>query len=357
MQLDFTMGNSGVGQRLMEAGSDQCCGPKTIGLLSIVVPAYNEEAVLAAFNRRLTAVRKELPVPSEVIFVNDGSRDGTLALLLAMKAEDPTIAILDLSRNFGKEIALTAGLDHAHGDAVVVIDADLQDPPELIPKLFDLWRRRDVDVVYGQRASRAGETNMKKLSSHLFYRVLNALADKLVPVDTGDFRLLSRRAVNSLAGLRERHRFMKGLFAWIGYRQLPMLYERDPRFAGSSKWSYWRLWNFSLEGITSFTIAPLQISTYVGLVTAVLALLYGSYFVIKTIIQGNPVPGYPSLLVLILFLGGIQLVFLGVIGEYLGRMFNEVKQRPLYLLNEWHPSTIVSGKRLAEMAADRIIIC
>ena len=305
---------------------------RPIGLVSIVVPAYNEEAVILDFIRRLSAVRRILSVPSEVIFVNDGSRDATLAMLRALKAADPTIGIVDLSRNFGKEIALTAGLDHTRGDIVVVIDADLQDPPELIPKMIELWQQEEVDVVYGQRISRAGESTLKKASAHAFYRVIHALGGRAIPVDTGDFRILSRRAVDALAGLRERHRFMKGLFAWIGYRQVPILYERDARFAGISKWNYWRLWNFSLEGITSFTIAPLKISTYLGLITAALALLYGSYMMVRTIFFGNPVPGYPSLLVIILFLGGVQLIFLGIIGEYLGRMFDEVKQRPIYIV-------------------------
>jgi polyisoprenyl-phosphate glycosyltransferase len=315
-------------------------GAKPLQLVSIVVPAYNEEAVIIAFNQRLTAVRNALAVPSEVIFVNDGSRDATLTLLHEIRGEDPTIAIVDLSRNFGKEIALTAGLDYTHGDAIVVIDADLQDPPELIPRMLELWRGPGVDIVYGQRASRAGETALKKLTSHVFYRVLNMFAEQLIPVDTGDFRVLSRRAVDALGSVRERHRFMKGLFAWIGYSQIAMRYERDPRFAGASKWSYWRLWNLSLEGITSFTIVPLKISTYLGLSVAAFALLYGFYILGRTIIEGNPVPGYPSLLVVMLFLGGVQLMFLGVIGEYLGRMFNEIKQRPLYLLRGGHPATL-----------------
>jgi polyisoprenyl-phosphate glycosyltransferase len=307
-----------------------------LDLVSIVVPAYNEDAVVLEFNRRLTLVREGLQVRSEVIFVNDGSRDNTLALLRSLKATDPTIGIVDLSRNFGKEIALTAGIDHAIGDVVIVIDADLQDPPELIPKLIERWRAGGVDVIYGQRASRAGESSLKRLTSYAFYRVFNALGAQYVPVDTGDFRLLSRRAVDALGGLRERHRFMKGLFGWIGFRQEPMIYERDPRFAGTSKWNYWNLWNFSIEGITSFSIAPLKIATYLGLSTALAAIVYGSYILLRTFLFGNPVPGYPSLLVIILFIGGVQLIFLGIIGEYLGRTFDEVKQRPLYIVREWH---------------------
>jgi glycosyltransferase involved in cell wall biosynthesis len=316
-----------------------CTGEsKSISLVSIVVPAYNEAEVILEFNRRLSIVRQELLRPSEVIFVNDGSSDNTLGLLRALKAADPTVGIVDLSRNFGKEIALTAGLDHARGDVVVVIDADLQHPPELIPKFIERWREEDADVVYGQRVSRLDESRAKRAGSRAFYRMINKLSGQLIPADAGDFRILSRRAVNALARIRERHRFMKGLFAWIGYRQVPMLYEPDLRFAGASKWNYWKLWNFSIEGITAFSIAPLKFATYIGLVAATLAILYGFYMVIKTIIFGNPVPGYPSLFAMMLFLGGLQLIFLGIIGEYLGRTFNEVKQRPLYLVRQWDPS-------------------
>jgi polyisoprenyl-phosphate glycosyltransferase len=311
---------------------------KTLRFVSIVVPAYNESDVILEFNRRLSLVRQKLSLPSEVIFVNDGSKDRTFALLRSLRAADPTIGIVDLSRNFGKEIALTAGIDHASGDAVVVIDADLQDPPELIPEFIARLCDDDVEVVYGQRASRAGESGVKKFTSYAFYRIISAIGGRLIPVDTGDFRILSRRAVQALDEIRERHRFMKGLFSWIGFRQVPIVYERDARFAGTTKWNYWKLWNFSIEGITSFSIGPLKIASYAGLVTAVIAIVYGFYFIARTILFGNPVPGYPSLLVIILFLGGLQLIFLGIIGEYLGRMFNEVKHRPLYLVRRWEPS-------------------
>jgi glycosyltransferase involved in cell wall biosynthesis len=311
---------------------------KPVRLVSIVVPAYNEDDVILEFNRRLSVVRQKLVMPSEVIFVNDGSTDNTHELLRALKTADPTIGIVDLSRNFGKEIALTAGLDYARGDVVVVIDADLQHPPELIPRFIARWQEEDAEVVYGQRASRSGESRGKRFASRAVYRVINSLSGELIPVDAGDFRILSRRAVDALAGARERHRYMKGLFAWIGYRQIPMLYEPDVRYAGASKWDYWKLWNLSIEGITSFSIGPLKVATYVGLIVAVLSILYGFYMAIRTVIFGNPVPGFPSLLVAILFLGGLQLIFLGIIGEYLGRTFNEVKQRPLYLVRQWDPS-------------------
>jgi polyisoprenyl-phosphate glycosyltransferase len=325
---------------------------KPLNLLSIVVPAYNEEKVIDGFNQRLAVVRRQLALPSEVIFVNDGSSDNTLRLLRRLRAGDPTIGIVDLSRNFGKEIALTAGLDHARGDVVVVIDADLQHPPELIPQFIARWRQEDADVVYGQRQSRAGESAARKLTARAFYRGINALSDRPIPADAGDFRLLSRRAVDALSGIRERHRFMKGLFAWIGYRQVPLSYEADPRFAGNSKWNYWKLWNFSIEGITSFSIGPLKVATYIGLLVAMLAIIYGVYTVIRTIIFGNPVPGFPTLLVTILFLGGLQLIFLGIVGEYLGRTFNEVKQRPLYLVRQWQPPKSERRRAAPPAAAD-----
>ena len=325
----------GDGMSQASSSSDE---RKPLSLVSIVVPAYNEDDVVLEFNRRLSLVRQDLSLPSEVIFVNDGSTDNTLGLLLALKAGDPTIGIVDLSRNFGKEIALTAGLDYARGDVVVVIDADLQHPPELIPKFIERWRQEGADVVYGRRASRAGESHGKKLCSRAFYRVINMLSGRLIPVDASDFCILSRRAVDALARIRERHRFMKGLFVWIGYRQVAMLYEPDLRFGGVSKWNYWKLWNFSIEGITSFSIGPLKVATYIGLLVAILAITYGIHMIIQTIMFGNPVPGFPSLLVAILFLGGLQLIFLGIIGEYLGRTFNEAKQRPLYLVRQWDPS-------------------
>lgn len=339
----------GDGMNQVSSSSDQ---RKPLSLVSIVVPAYNEDDVVLEFSRRLSLVRQSLLVPSEVIFVNDGSTDNTLELLRAVKAGDPTIGIVDLSRNFGKEIALTAGLDYAGGDVVVVIDADLQHPPELIPKFIERWRQEDADVLYGRRASRAGESHAKKLTSRAFYRVINILSGRLIPVDASDFCILSRRAVDALARVRERHRFMKGLFVWIGYRQVPMLYEPDLRFGGVSKWNYWKLWNFSIEGITSFSIGPLKVATYVGLLVAILAITYGFHMILQTIMFGNPVPGFPSLLVAILFLGGLQLIFLGIIGEYLGRTFNEVKQRPLYLVRQWDPSTREGKCMIGAVAAE-----
>ncbi|HTT82676.1 MAG TPA: glycosyltransferase family 2 protein [Rhizomicrobium sp.] len=305
-----------------------------IRLLSVVVPVFNEEAVIDEFNRRTLSVLRELPCSAELIYVNDGSRDRTPEIVRGYLQISDNVALVDLSRNFGKEAAMTAGIDHAEGDVVAIIDADLQDPPELIPELLRVLRSGDYDVVYAQRASRSGETFLKRTSAHLFYRVIGKLTGIDIPRDTGDFRLMNRRAVEALRRLREHHRFMKGLFAWIGFRQVALRYDRDARFAGESKFNYWRLWNFSLEGITSFTTAPLKVASYVGLVTSVGAAFYGMVIILGTLVFGNPVPGYPSLLVAVLFLGGLQLLTLGIMGEYLGRVFNESKRRPLYFVRE-----------------------
>ncbi|HEX4159040.1 MAG TPA: glycosyltransferase family 2 protein [Rhizomicrobium sp.] len=305
-----------------------------IRLLSVVVPVFDEEAVIDEFNRRMLATLGGLPFPAELIYINDGSRDRTPEIIRGYLRNFENVALIDLSRNFGKEAAMTAGIDHAGGDAVAIIDADLQDPPELIPELLRVLQDGDYDVVYAQRTSRSGETYAKKTSAHLFYRVMRKLTGIDIPHDTGDFRLMNRRAVEALRRLREHHRFMKGLFAWIGFRQVALRYDRDARFAGESKFNYWRLWNFSLEGITSFTTAPLKVAAYVGLLTSVIAALYGLAIIISTLVLGNPVPGYPSLLVVVLFLGGLQLLTLGIMGEYLGRVFNESKRRPLYFVRE-----------------------
>lgn len=300
-------------------------------LISIVVPVYNEHEVLPEFHRRLFGVLDALNIPVQTIYVNDGSTDRTLDIISELSSRDSRVAFLDLSRNFGKEIALTAGIDYAEGDVVIVMDADLQDPPELIPELLKYWRE-GYDVVYAKRTSREGESALKKATAFTFYRLIRYVSRVNIPEDTGDYRLLSRRAVESLKLLREQHRFMKGLFAWIGYPQKGVPYQRDARYAGATKWNYWRLWNFAIEGITSFSVAPLKIATYVGFITALGSFMYGMYMVMRTLIYGNPVAGYPSLLVVILFLGGMQLLSIGILGEYLGRIFNETKKRPLYFV-------------------------
>ena len=310
-------------------------------LLSVVVPAYNEQEVLPEFNRRLSAVLSALDFDSEVIYVNDGSTDKTPQVLDELAEKDGRVGVLHLSRNFGKEIALTAGLDHARGIAVIVIDADLQDPPELIPELVKPWKEQGWDVVYAKRKERQGESWVKRATAYGFYRVIQSMSRVRIPEDTGDFRLISRRALDSLLALRERNRFMKGLFAWVGYRQTAVLYDRQPRHAGLTKWNYWRLWNFAIEGITSFSTAPLKIATYVGLLAAVTAFLYGTWVIYKTLVYGDPVAGFPTLMVVILFLGGVQLTAVGMIGEYLARMFDETKNRPLYLVDAYRPAAAV----------------
>ena len=308
-------------------------------LLSVVVPAYNEQEVLHEFNRRLTAVMENITADYETIYINDGSSDLTLNVMQNLQQDDPHISIVDLSRNFGKEVALTTGLDHAQGDAVIVIDADLQDPPELIQELFAKWQERH-HVVYTQRAQRQGETHFKKLTAYLFYRLMSRVGYIEIPQDTRDFRLISRRALDAVNRLRENHRFMKGLFAWVGFDQVAVQYNRDSRFAGESKWSYWRLWNFALEGITSFTTAPLKLATYIGLITAIIVFSYGVWVVIKTLVYGDPVAGYPSLMAVILFLGAVQLMTLGAIGEYLARTCDETKRRPLYFVKNYTASPL-----------------
>lgn len=304
--------------------------------LSVVVPVRNEEAVLAEFHRRLVAAIEDTPGGFEVIYVDDGSTDGTPLILRQLRAQDARIGTLRLSRNFGKELAMSAGLRESLGAATVIIDADLQDPPELIPAMLDEWRR-GADVVNMRRRHRAGESWLKRATAYGFYRVMNRLSDVPIPVDTGDFRLLSRRALDALNSLPERNRVMKGLFAWIGFRQRSIDYDRDARVAGSSKWRYWKLWNLALEGITGFSIAPLKVATYVGFLTALSAFVYAAFVFVKTLLLGDPVPGFPTLVVLISFLGGLQLMAIGVLGEYVGRLFVEAKNRPLYLVEETHP--------------------
>lgn len=310
--------------------------------ISVIVPCYNEAKGVATFHGRLAAVLARTGLDWEVVYVNDGSRDETLTALLALHKTDDRVNVVNLSRNFGKEIAMTAGLDAAAGDLVVVIDADLQDPPEVIEELL-AEQAKGFDVVYAQRRARHGDSWLKKSTAEGFYRLMQNVGDVRLPANTGDFRLMTRPAVDALLQLRERHRFMKGLFAWIGFPSSAVLYDRDPRFAGKTSFNYWKLWNFAIEGITSHTVAPLKIATYLGVFIAVVAVVYGTVIVVRTLALGNPVPGYPSLITVTLFLGGAQLMTLGVMGEYLGRVFNETKSRPLYLTQMVYPSRLSWG--------------
>ncbi len=304
--------------------------------VDIIVPVYNEQEVLPLFEKRIKAVMQGCAVDWRVLFIDDGSSDDSLNTMKHMHESDNKFGYLSLSRNFGKEYALSAGLDHASADAVVVIDVDLQDPPELIPDMIEQWHS-GYDVVYATRKARHGESIAKKATANWFYRIINSMSKIDIPKDTGDYRLMSRKAYLAVNKLREQNRFMKGLFAWVGFKQKQLYFEREPRAAGETKWNYSKLWRFALDGITSFSYLPLRFATWVGMSVAFFAFIYGAIIIVKTMVLGNEVPGYPSLMVVILFLGGIQLTALGIIGEYLGRMFNESKQRPLYLVDEYQP--------------------
>lgn len=301
--------------------------------LSVVVPMRNEESNVEAFFARLMPVLSGLGLSFEVVCVNDGSSDATLELLQRYRLDHPSVKVIDLSRNFGKEIALTAGIDHAAGRAVIPIDADLQDPPEVIPLLVEKWRE-GYQVVNATRKSRAGESLTKRTTASAFYRIANRMSEITVPTNTGDFRLLDRVAVDSVNRLREKDRFMKGLFAWVGFRQATVYFDRDARHGGTTKWNYWRLWNFALSGITSFSSLPLKVWSYLGVLVSMFAFAYAIFLFVRVLLKGVDVPGYASLMVVTLFLGGVQLITLGVIGEYLSRIFIEVKNRPLYIVND-----------------------
>ena len=305
-------------------------------LVSLVAPFYNEAGNVAEFFRRVAAVAASLPqYDFEVIAVNDGSRDTTWQELRQAHAAHARVVIVDLSRNFGKEAALTAGLDRANGDAVVPIDSDLRHPPELIADMLAQWEQ-GAEVVLAQRVDRDTDGLMQKLSAGLFYRLHNRISQVRVPFNVGDFRLMDRAVVAALRQLPENHRFMKGLFAWLGFRTVTVPYTVAERTAGVSSFDFWRLWNLALEGITSFSTAPLRIWTYLGLAASALAMLYASVIVVKTLIGGVDVPGYASLMVSVMFFGGVQLIGIGVLGEYIGRIYHEVKRRPVYLVRETH---------------------
>lgn len=306
--------------------------------ITILIPAYNEQEVLRHLYERLNKLAGETPNYNfEFLFVNDGSRDKTLEMIKAYATTDDRIAYVNLSRNFGKETAMIAGLDHVTGDATVIIDADLQDPPELIPQMITFWED-GYDDVYARRNSRAGESWLKKITSQVFYRLLQKSTSIPIQQDTGDFRLLDRRCVEALKQFRESQRYTKGMFSWIGYRKKEILYDRDPRAAGETKWNYGKLTNFAIDGITSFTTAPLRISSVLGIIISFIAFIYILFLVIRTTFFGNDLAGYPSMMAVILFLGGVQLLSLGIIGEYIGRIFNETKNRPLYFVEEYHES-------------------
>ncbi len=312
--------------------------------VTIIVPCYNEESNIDLLYDRLKKLTDSLSgYDFQILLVNDGSKDNTLSKMQELHETDKTVSYLSLSRNFGKENAMLAGLDYAEGDAVILMYADLQDPPELIPQMLAEWEK-GYDDVYARRRSRAGETWLKKATAHWYYRILRKFADIDIPADVGDFRLLDRQAVDALCSLRERQRYTKGLFSWIGYNKKELLFDRDPRAAGNSKMNFFKLFSLAVDGITSFSVAPLRLASVLGLVISTIAFLYLLFVIIKTLLFGDPVAGYPSMISIILFMGGIQLIVLGIIGEYVGRIFNEAKGRPEYLVNEYNGKKILSKK-------------
>ena len=302
-----------------------------LSTVSVVVPCYNESDGLYQFHHRLSLALKRSSVDAETIYVNDGSADDTCDVIESLRSTDKRVGLIDLSRNFGKEAALTAGIDHARGEALIVIDADLQDPPECIPDMVATWRR-GYDVVAMKRGDRSTDTLFKRFSAACFYRMLSRLSAVHIPENVGDFRLLSRRAIDAIKEMPERNRYMKGLFAWVGFKTIEIEYKRDPRFVGDSKWPLFKLIGLALDGVTSFSIAPLRLASLTGAVVAAGALLYGTFVLAKTLLFGDPVAGFPTLIVVVTFLGGAQLMAIGLLGEYVGRLLIESKQRPLYFV-------------------------
>jgi dolichol-phosphate mannosyltransferase len=311
-----------------------------MSLISIVVPLYNEEGNVPELLRRITSIMDRCTLPSEsyeIVAVNDGSADGTLTALRSASAVDPRVVIVDLSRNFGHQIAATAGIDMAGGDAVVLMDGDLQDPPELIASFLEKWRE-GYDVVYATRKKRLGESRFKLVTASIFYRTIRSMTKVSIPVDTGDFRLMSRRVVNALGLAREKHRFLRGLVSWVGFRQVGIEYERDARYTGETKYPVSKMFRFAIDGITSFSEIPLRFATYLGFGVSLFAFFY-AVIVLFLKIYGYNEPGYTSMMVAILFLGGVQLITIGIAGEYLGRIYDQVKERPLYLVSSVERST------------------
>lgn len=300
-------------------------------LISLIVPVFNEQDVIEIFLDKTSSVMEQAGLDYEYLFVNDGSTDETLAKLIELSAVNPRIRIINLSRNFGKEAGMTAGIDHVRGNVMIPIDVDLQDPPELIPDFVEKWRQ-GYDIVYGVRSSRDDDSMMKRASAGWFYDLFNRLSAVHIPDNAGDFRLIDERAIEVLRQLPERNRFMKGLFAWVGFHSIGVPYSRPARVAGKTKWNLRKLWNFALDGIFSFSTVPLRVWSYVGVVISCLSFVYASFIVIRTIVLGIDLPGYASLLTVVLFLGGIQLLSLGIMGEYIGRLLIEAKQRPVYII-------------------------
>ena len=312
--------------------------------ITILVPAYNEEESLNALYERISKIMNSMEnYEFELLFINDGSKDKTLSMIKELRSKDNRVCYVDFSRNFGKEIAMIAGLDYATGDCVIIMDADLQDPPELIPQMVELWEQ-GYDDVYAKRRSRAGETWLKKFTSKMYYKVLQSLTKVEIQKDTGDFRLLDRRCVNALRKMRENGRCSKSMFSWIGYNKKEIMYDRDPRFAGQTKWNYKKLIDLAIDGITSFTTSPLRIATYISIPTFLTLLIYFIYVIVKCIRLNIAIQAFQATILLILFFAGIQIILIGIMGEYLGRIFNESKNRPLYLVNEYNGEKEINDK-------------
>jgi glycosyltransferase len=304
--------------------------------ISIIIPAYNEEEALPALMERITKFADDTKdYDFEFLFVNDGSKDRTIELIKEYREKDKRVCYVDFARNFGKETAMKAGIDYATGDAVVFLDADLQDPPEVITEMIKYWEE-GYDDVYAQRKSRKGETWMKKFTSKMYYKILQDLTNVPIQRDTGDFRLLDRRCVNALKVMKESQRNSKSMFSWIGYKKKAIFYDRDPRVAGKTKWNYSKLINLAIDGITSFTTSPLRISTFIAIPTFLILFVYFIYVIAKSFIVHQPIQAFQATILLILFFSGIQIMLFGIVGEYLGRIFNETKNRPLYLVNEYN---------------------
>lgn len=321
------------GDWLLGIGETPAVPDQAPRLLSIVCPFFNEERMVAVFFERLVPALDRSRTPYEIVCVNDGSRDRTLAELRAAQKRHRFTRVVDLSRNFGKEAALTAGLASARGEVVIPIDADLQDPPELIPELIAKWRE-GFEVVLASRVDRSRDSLAKRVSARWFYRVMRFVSDVDIPADVGDFRLLDSRVVAALLELKETRRFMKGLFSWVGFRTATVEYVREPRAGGKTKFNAWSLWNLAIEAVTSFSIVPLRVWTYLGSLLAIISFSYGMYILVRTLVLGVDVPGYASLFTAVLFLGGVQLIGLGILGEYLGRVYIETKRRPPYVIRE-----------------------
>ncbi|MCL6477815.1 MAG: glycosyltransferase family 2 protein [Peptococcaceae bacterium] len=298
---------------------------------TVVIPVYNEEAVISETYRRLTRVMESVGEPYELLFVNDGSRDRTVEIIEGFAGSDRRVKLLDFSRNFGHQIAITAGMDYARGDAIVIIDADLQDPPELIPQMIEKWQE-GYEVVYAKRSKRKGETLFKRWTASLFYRMLQVLTEVDIPLDTGDFRLIDRKVCAAMRGIREKNRFVRGLVSWVGFRQTAIEYVREERFAGETKYPLKKMLRFALDGITSFSHKPLKLAAYLGFVTSLASFVYLLVSLGQKLFTNSTVAGWASLIACLLLLNGVILILLGILGEYVGRIYDETKNRPLYIL-------------------------